>query len=444
MNNYNREQHFVGKFNIDGEYRSGEIIYNEENGVILLNMNIKIDGIGSSYYKVDYIIGELDSGGVVTLYKNRCVRNHTRNFINQNIQFISEYMILANHEANNKRYNRLVFTVENGVKWSQLSRINRKEVDAISLDPIDKYSFRWFGAEISFSTKIEGDFYRSPIPEKMEIVERLQVEIKNEEKKELDWFIRIQNIIVSMITFSIKDNVNIEKQEFYDDEDKYKINNIEESFKFDCVSANRKKPIYNTNEFEFNCHLNEMVIDNNGEILEKMVPVFDLYASLFRNTDMPIEMNFLNMVQALETFHSRLFYNNSLDEYKKSIDKRFPDSKNDEFFRDMLYGDSQKSKKYIILRSRLYDLIIGDDNQIFNELYINNRDYVTEIIDTRNYYTHYDESKEEKALRGDKLTRITYILKLILEYRVCELLGIENDNAKREFINTFTQIDNGN
>ena len=276
----------------------------------------------------------------------------------------------------------------------------------------------------------------------MKTLERLQVEIKSKEKKDLEWFIHIRNIIISMITFSIKDNVNIEKQKFYDYNDKYKINNVEECYAFDCVSAIRKKHIQNTNEFEYNCHLKEMMIDNSGEILEKMVPVFDLYATLFRNTDMPVEMTFLNMVQALETFHSRFFYNNNIDKYRESVDKRFPKNKNNEFFRDLLYGDYQKNKKHIILRSRLYDLIIGDMDTTFNKLYINNEDYVTRIIDTRNYYTHYDANKEKNALKGDELIRMTYILKLILEYRVCEMIGIKNENVSREMVNLFTTLDN--
>lgn len=38
MQNKNIDQHFTGTFNIDGEKITGELIYNKEKGVTMLNL----------------------------------------------------------------------------------------------------------------------------------------------------------------------------------------------------------------------------------------------------------------------------------------------------------------------------------------------------------------------------------------------------------------------
>lgn len=150
------------------------------------------------------------------------------------------------------------------------------------------------------------------------------------------------------------------------------------------------------------------------------------------------EMVFLNIVQALETFHSRFFYGNKKDRYIKSVEERFGDS---DRYKKLLLSDTQMDENcwYIILVSRLNDLLIGKNDGLFCEYYIENEEYAQTIADTRHYYTHYGKSKEAKALKGDSLLEAIYILRVLLEYNVCLVLGIDRRDAIAQELRTHNE-----
>ena len=78
------------------------------------------------------------------------------------------------------------------------------------------------------------------------------------------------------------------------------------------------------NQWEYNFTLSQIAVGKDIQReLTLLEPVLNLYLSLFKYSDMPIEMIFLNIVQALETFHARFFYDDNKDQYIESVAKRF-------------------------------------------------------------------------------------------------------------------------
>ena len=149
---------------------------------------------------------------------------------------------------------------------------------------------------------------------------------------------------------------------------------------------------------------------------------------------MPLEMVFLNIVQALETFHSRFFYNDKKKKYVESVMERFSGSVNFDQLKKKLLSDTQMDENcsYIILVSRLNDLLIGNYNTIFYDYWGGEEDYGQIIADTRHYYTHYGSSKEKKALKGDNLGEAIFVLSSLLEYHICLILGIDIEKKVRQ------------
>ena len=150
-------------------------------------------------------------------------------------------------------------------------------------------------------------------------------------------------------------------------------------------------------------------------------------------------MIFLNIVQALETFHARFFYGDSKDKYFASVIERFGSWQNYPDIEKLLLCDTQKDKncKYIILVSRLNDLLVGKGDGLFRDYYVTDTGFAQTVADTRHYYTHYGKSKEKKALKGDKLIDVIGILALLLEYNVCLKLGIDNQEKVRERLSSI-------
>jgi hypothetical protein len=99
---------------------------------------------------------------------------------------------------------------------------------------------------------------------------------------------------------------------------------------------------------------------------------------------------------------------------------------------------------YIILVSRLNDLLIGNYNTIFYDYWGGEEDYGQIIADTRHYYTHYGSSKEKKALKGDDLGEAIFVLSSLLEYHICLILGVDIEEKVRRSLkshNSWKQLE---
>ncbi len=431
--NIDIDRHYTGVFQILDEYISGELIYNKQKGIILINLAKKVTAdslFGKSYGTLPIITGKLNTGSVVTLFHNRCSNNHTQAFSNQRLVFVSEYMIWSNSESIDSTYNKMVCTLKNAYQWSSFSAFEETETGIKAKDNVDKKTYNWFGAKITFFSSLNDSLFVPPREEETKIIQRLVLEIETSEKHNIKEFVSIRNKVISLISFAIKNNVNIEEQYLCDYDDSYLIaNKYTDYHKHYLYTSEATLDILKTRRWDYNFWLNDLSeeTDINSE-LEKLEPILNLYLSLFKYQDMPPEMVFLNIVQALETFHSRFFYNDKKDNYIKSVTERFGES---ERYKKLLLSDTQMDKNcnFIILVSRLNDLLIGKGDGLFCEYYIENDGYAQTIADTRHYYTHYGKSKEAKALKGSDLLEAIYILRVLLEYHVCLSLGIDRRDA---------------
>lgn len=443
--NIEQDRHYTGVFDISGEQISGELIYNKKNGVILLNLIKELEDellLGKSYGTLRVIIGKLNSGAIVTLFNNHCTNNHTQAFQSQRLNFSAEYLIWSNKENPDTQYNKMSCILKNAYSWSGLSIFEKSDSGLKITENIEEKSYRWFGAKITFSSYLNNWLIMPPREEETKIVQRLVVEIEMDEKHDSKEFVSIRNKIISLISFAIKDNVNVEEEYLLDYDDSYAV--TEDSvdyYKHYLLTSEAQLSTHKNLVWDYNFVLGQLSADKDiNDELVKLEPIFNLYLSLFKYRDMPAEMIFLNIVQALETFHSRFFYDNKKERYVESVMERFGQLPNFEMYEKLLLCDTQKDKNctYIILVSRLNDLLIGKNDGLFLEYYWEDENYAQTIADTRHYYTHYGKSKEAKALKGDELLEAIYILKVLLEYNICLVLGIDNhDKVIRELTNHY-------
>lgn len=443
MQNKNIDQHFAGTFNIDGEEITGELIYNKEKGVTILNLIKQLTDvpIGRGYPNLDIITGVLNSGTTVTLFHNRCTKNHTQAFHIQQLVYVAEYSIWSKRDATNAKYNKLECVLENALDWSGLSAVDTSDLSVVKFKGNEnKNKYYWFGSKITFSTSLKCELFNLPHKEESTVVERLIVSIEADEEQDTSYFTAIRNKVISLISFAIKDNVNVDEQYLYDYDDSYRIGEHTEYYKHYLYTSEHRLSIHNNSRWEYNFTLAQLLPEKDiKKELTLLEPIFNLYLSLFKYTDMPPEMVFLNVVQALETFHARFFYDDSKDKYVASVIDRFGSKQNYSDIEKLLLCDTQKDEncKYIILVSRLNDLLIGKYDGLFSEYYAVDSGFAQTVADTRHYYTHYGKAKEKKALKGYKLIDAIGILALLLEYNVCLQLGIDNQTKVRERLSSI-------
>lgn len=440
--NIGQDRHYAGEFSVANNSFPGEIVYNKENGIILLALSKEVEGPGKSFDRLPYIVGKLNTGTIVTLCNCRCVMNKTHNFSVQYLRFRAEYMVWGKSEVADRTFNKFVCTIENGLEWSRLTQIHTDDITTIAFRGLESIPcYQWFGATVKFNTRFDTNIWNLPRSEDCKIIERLQVEIESENKQGIDFFLQVRNKILALISFAIKGNVNVDEQHLCDNDDYYFLNeNITRCYEYSITTNERYHYIGKSYAHNRNFFLTELPQrDDLAEIFSKLVPVFNLYLSLFKYDDMPPEMVFLNIVQAIETFHSRFFYNNDKEKYIASVNERFGNLQNFDSIRSLLLSDTQIDKNctYIILVSRLNDLLIGNYDGLFYEFYGEDNQYAQRIADTRHYYTHYGKSKEPKALKGNELQDAIFILTLLLEYNVCLVLGIDRREQTSQAISAY-------
>lgn len=149
---------------------------------------------------------------------------------------------------------------------------------------------------------------------------------------------------------------------------------------------------------------------------------------------MTVTQAFLNVTQALETYHSRFVCRGTLSEFKQRIEniilKDVPEG-NREYYRKILLANSQRK---ITLQSRIADLLLADFAVHFYTGEISYEDFPMRVVSTRNYYTHYDERKRDQIIPDEDLQYYLSILKYILEYYMLKELGFSDVEFRKQCI----------
>ena len=189
------------------------------------------------------------------------------------------------------------------------------------------------------------------------------------------------------------------------------------------------------------------LIDHNSIALyfekhDKLAPIIELFLEPFYADNCSETRVFLNIVQALETYHSR-FVTNSLDEYRirvNNLTECLPAS-NAKQQKEFLLA---KSKHFITLESRIADLLLANHKIYFDTGEITHIDFPSVVAHTRNYYIHYDEKikAQHRVFSEEELQFYNRSLLQILEYYILLELGFpENDtNIKRRLIDRWGNI----
>ena len=441
MLNYNVSKNYIGTFYVDDEEFQGELVYNRDSGKIALNLKRELyinmaeasdpeshtcKELRKEYHRIDAITGKLGEGNAVVLFNCRCtysVIKGDQTGDSRVLQFQAEYMIWNDPDAIGRKYSKLVFVLENALRWSQLTQIDCTQGDIVKYDPIKSCPcFNWFGAKIIFGTDLKYDT-TNPFQERTQIVERLAVAVLVEEDKDIQYFLDVRNKIMALISYGIKDNLNVVRQYLSQKDDVVKYpegtfdKNDVEYWKYDLLTNEPYHIVDEKYECDYNFTRPMLSKDSSlPEKLELMTPVFNLYLSLFKYRDMPIEMVFLNMIQALETFHARLFYGDQHGvRFQREVLEKYGETPITEF----IFGCIPESKqKKVNLAPRIRHLLVEADEHLFEKFCEDGGTIVNKIVDTRNYYTHYGEGRESRAVKGKDLELLTEFIAFVLEYHV--------------------------
>ncbi len=175
-------------------------------------------------------------------------------------------------------------------------------------------------------------------------------------------------------------------------------------------------------------------IENNFEKIinkwygqhDKINSILGLFLDNFYNPGIFNENRFLNIAQALETYHRRFKKNNVLpkDQHKKRIENiinSFSDELK-EWLKQKLSFSNEPT-----LKERIDELLKEYSNDTIQKLIKDFESFSKLVKDSRNYYTHYDKSLEKKAARGGDLYYLTERMKVLLTCCLLNVTGFDNN-----------------
>jgi hypothetical protein len=163
-----------------------------------------------------------------------------------------------------------------------------------------------------------------------------------------------------------------------------------------------------------------------AELLE---PVYDLYFGTLYNPGQYLTNQFLNLVQAIESYHRRTVGNNELPEEDHRI--RIAEilittpANHKEWLKEELKWSNELS-----LRKRLKSMLKSCPEALRNA--IENEDlFINRTIDTRNYWTHFDPSLKEKVAEKGELYKLTSLLGMLLQSCLLKELGFSSESIDK-------------
>ncbi len=177
----------------------------------------------------------------------------------------------------------------------------------------------------------------------------------------------------------------------------------------------------------------QVMLENWFNKKELLSPVFNLYFANLYNPKSYLNTKFLNFVYALETYHRRKYGGSyvSEEEYTsvyESLEKAIP-TKLRKDFRESIRNRLKYLNEFS-LKKRL-KLLIKENSKNLSFLK-NNEKFIQDVVNTRNYLTHYDTKLEKKAIKDTDLFFLNYKIKLLIE--VLFLTELEIGDRTNEFL----------
>jgi hypothetical protein len=162
-------------------------------------------------------------------------------------------------------------------------------------------------------------------------------------------------------------------------------------------------------------------LTNWFERAELLEPVYDLYFASLNDSGVYMEHTFLSLVQAAEAYHRRRVGNEELPRPEHELRQSEILASVPEKHRQWLANKLEYSNEPT-LRKRLRELLdrLAESNVLNIE-----RDFIDDVVNTRNYLTHYEEKSKDKCARGEQLFRLIQKLKLILHALLLEEVGFD-------------------
>lgn len=414
------------------------------------------DSFKKNSINIEIILGDSDDGKQITLYKVYLQKGWSNFTIN--------YILIGHHfeDIKNIRFDEIVSEISNLDEWVCISGFPRPKTPK-SKKPKWDITLNYKQPEpIDFliSDALSGRFNFTPIVpawstthmKEVNLAQRTQFILKSDKEMSFD------DCLKNLFTFS--DFITLATyQAAYPNKIILKSTDITEHF---IDAKPRKKKI--TLHFVINGRNDSLdmktwiemlysypaIKDDFSGIISKWYECRDLLESThnllfeqFYNDGRFTENSFLNMAQALESFHARLNNGTKMPSQKyKAIRDEIIGLVPNEYH--TLLNSLFKFGNHLDLHTRIDEVIKKYSNDLINSAIGDKEEFIKKVKHSRNYYTHYSSDLRKKALKGVPLFWLSQKIKMLIVAAYLKEVGFDSDyifntmkRNKRYFVSPF-------
>ncbi|MDK2741680.1 MAG: hypothetical protein NDI90_02120 [Nitrospira sp. BO4] len=271
---------------------------------------------------------------------------------------------------------------------------------------------------------------------KAEVTQKAYISLRSKDPRPIEDFLSLAFKITNFLCFAIDKTVYVDSVTAYSDELTTEIvegqkRKIPVTIYYEGILPSEVRPRISWHDMLFQYrHVAqelEKVMTNwlaNYEISE---PAFNLYFASQSGAHRYIDGSFLSLAQGIETLHRRnsdkiLMPESEFTQLVNVLLKACPNDKQKWLSGKLTYGNE------LSLRHRLTDMI-----DPFQPLYGSSTEgkaFISKVIDTRNYLTHYDKNLSAKAATGTDLWKLCMKLEVLFQLHFLRLMGLENEYIK--------------
>lgn len=308
--------------------------------------------------------------------------------------------------------------------------------------------------EISFNLpeEIELKFtfswsWPSPNSTEVRINQKAYISLKSKELRPIEYFLDLVSKLHNFLCFAIDKTVSLDSVTGYSSEITQEIwegkkDEIPIKVYYRSIPYSEIKPEIYWPDMLFSY---KEIADEFGEILNKWIknyeihePAFNLYFASVFSGQKYLEWKFLSLAQGIETLHRRSSQEMEMPDeefikIKENVLEVTPDEKQEWLAVRLKYANE------LSLRKRIKQMI-----KPFKDLFGNRRErdlFISKVVDTRNYLTHYDSGLETKAASKESLWELCMKLEALFQLHFLRLIGMNLESIK-SIVNKNTVLRN--
>ncbi|ARR51774.1 hypothetical protein ETN89_19945 (plasmid) [Photobacterium damselae subsp. damselae] len=383
------------------------------------------------------IIGYVEKDGFVTL--DDCfytTKNISFGSISKSKLHVHKVLSgVAYNESDILTFNTLSFSVDCLDEWVGISGINvhndwKNKTGTISYIPPENISYmlnNGMKLEICFAYTLPG----FPHTTEAKITQRTYFKLSSEALKPLDDFIDIAYKLTTFLCFAIDTTValknvsatsSLQTGKFDGKENPIQIKIFYQSIPFadKIPSQSWHNMLFTYGTIKNNT---QDVFNNWLNAYEVISPAFNLYFSTKNGAQKYLDGKFLALAQGLETYHRRTSGEQLMDPSEftaliSTISENCPEQHIDWLRGRLKYGNE------INLSTRLKRIIEPFKDKLGDKK--NRKKILRQIVDTRNYLTHYNEDLKNNYANGADLWNLCQKMEVIFQLHFLKVLGFNN------------------